>query len=437
MDEENVNSSLNIWIFISVAVVLCGGIGWFLLDTEPAQETVASVAPLAETMAEPEPVSVAEVAELVTEEDLAVETPDSELEADLRKAQIAAAAEIYAEPADQSALYYYGRVLEREPGHEVANAELDAVLGQLQIVVDGQLAEERLQDAYRLAGLVAAVRPGHAIVETVQQDLDRRASELVEQAMQDARAGNNSRALATVEQAESLPGQNSEYYEAIRESIADVDQSLRDAARRRAERERAAYVASANQWVEDTRAAIAAGNLVAPAGTSARDLFLSRSVEDEYQSELRSELAAAFVAGVEAAVNASDFDLADALLAAAPDVGVPDEAVTALRNQTDERYAADKAKTLLAVNELVRRKNAAARYPRRAVERGISGWVEVEFTVTENGSTSDIRIANADPSGVFDSAVISAVEQWEFEPRVVRGRTIEQRTVARMVFNLE
>jgi len=446
VNEENVNSSLNIWIFISVAVLLCGGVGWFLLDTEPKVERATSAPEAAPATTETvdarievdtrvgEPVAAAAAPPVA---ETPVLTPDSEVDADLRKAQIAAAAEILAEPARQSALHYYGRVLDAEPDHEIANAELDSVLSQLQIIVNGHIAADRLADAYRLAGLVAAVRPRHAIIETVQQDLDTRAGRLVEDAMGLARGGNNTDAIALIERAEALPGQNPAYYAAIRESIADVDQSLRDAARQQAEDEHEAYLQEANAWAAGTRAAIASGNLIGPSAGNARELFLGRTVEDEFTLDVQAELAASMLVAIDAAITRSDLEAADTLLAAAPGMGVAEGDIAALQNTVDERYAADKADTLLAVNELVRLKNAAARYPKRAVERGISGWVEVTFVVTQSGATSDIQISEAEPRGVFDSAVLKAVEQWEFEPRVVRGRTVDQRAVARLVFSLE
>ena len=65
------------------------------------------------------------------------------------------------------------------------------------------------------------------------------------------------------------------------------------------------------------------------------------------------------------------------------------------------------------------------------------GWVDVVFTVTTTGHTSDIEIVGAEPANIFDSSVIEAVEEWTFEPRQYKGQPINQRTAARLVFNLE
>ena len=65
-------------------------------------------------------------------------------------------------------------------------------------------------------------------------------------------------------------------------------------------------------------------------------------------------------------------------------------------------------------------------YPRRALARGIEGWVEVEFTVTEVGSISDPMILRSEPSGIFDRAALRAIERWKYEPKIVDGRPVSR-----------
>lgn len=60
-------------------------------------------------------------------------------------------------------------------------------------------------------------------------------------------------------------------------------------------------------------------------------------------------------------------------------------------------------------------------YPRRAAERGIEGWVVVELTVTAAGTTTDIRVVDAEPKGIFDQAAIKAAEKFKYKPRMVDG----------------
>lgn len=67
----------------------------------------------------------------------------------------------------------------------------------------------------------------------------------------------------------------------------------------------------------------------------------------------------------------------------------------------------------------------AANYPRRAITRGIEGYVIVEFTVTKSGTTRDIRVVEAEPSGIFDKASIRAASRFKYKPRIIDGQAIE------------
>jgi protein TonB len=76
-------------------------------------------------------------------------------------------------------------------------------------------------------------------------------------------------------------------------------------------------------------------------------------------------------------------------------------------------------------------------YPQAALRQGIGGWVEVEYTVNERGSTGDVAVVAADPRGVFDEAAIAAVAAWKYRPRVVNGRPVAQRTSVTLNFSVE
>ncbi|MES2605517.1 MAG: energy transducer TonB [Pseudomonadota bacterium] len=57
-------------------------------------------------------------------------------------------------------------------------------------------------------------------------------------------------------------------------------------------------------------------------------------------------------------------------------------------------------------------------YPPRALSRGQEGWVQVQFTITENGSVADAIVVDASPKGVFDDAAIKAILRWKYNPKV-------------------
>lgn len=65
-------------------------------------------------------------------------------------------------------------------------------------------------------------------------------------------------------------------------------------------------------------------------------------------------------------------------------------------------------------------------YPRRALERGIQGWVHVRFTITAAGTVKDLVVVDAEPKGVFDEAASKAVLRWRYNPRVENGVAVER-----------
>ncbi len=77
-------------------------------------------------------------------------------------------------------------------------------------------------------------------------------------------------------------------------------------------------------------------------------------------------------------------------------------------------------------------------YPSRALERGIEGWVILEFTVSETGAVKDSVVVEYEPSTIFNSAAIKASLKFKFKPRIVNGEAIEVRGVLhKITFRIE
>jgi TonB family protein len=72
------------------------------------------------------------------------------------------------------------------------------------------------------------------------------------------------------------------------------------------------------------------------------------------------------------------------------------------------------------------------RYPQRALEAEREGVVRLRVVIGPDGNVSDAIVTSAQPSGWFDSAAVSAVKQWRYQPS---GRTIE--TEAEIEFKLK
>lgn len=76
-------------------------------------------------------------------------------------------------------------------------------------------------------------------------------------------------------------------------------------------------------------------------------------------------------------------------------------------------------------------------YPMRAQDRGLEGWVFVEFTITTNGSVRDPIVLDAEPPRIFDRAAIRAVKKWKYRPEIVDGVAVEVKNRTKVVFEME
>ena len=77
-------------------------------------------------------------------------------------------------------------------------------------------------------------------------------------------------------------------------------------------------------------------------------------------------------------------------------------------------------------------------YPRRALSRGITGYVIVEFTVDEKGNVVKPVVIEASPEGIFDQSAINAVLRFKYKPRLVNGEAVKVSGVQnRMNFMLQ
>ena len=77
-------------------------------------------------------------------------------------------------------------------------------------------------------------------------------------------------------------------------------------------------------------------------------------------------------------------------------------------------------------------------YPARAVNRGIEGWVLVEFTITGTGSVKDAKVVDSKPATIFNDAALKAISRWRYNPKVENGQPVERRGVRTIIrFDLE
>ena len=76
-------------------------------------------------------------------------------------------------------------------------------------------------------------------------------------------------------------------------------------------------------------------------------------------------------------------------------------------------------------------------YPLSAKMRGIEGFVDVQFIITDNGEVRDVTVVHAKPEKIFDEAAAEAVRQWRFTPGIRDGTPVAVRTRVRIRFQLQ
>ena len=470
MSEGDVKQTnpLQIILIISLLLLAIVGLGWFALDSggdadfpppvgEPGvaespaagddatvADTDANLAAETSTLADTEADGVDAVPEgqSSTQAVEALEEPAGAadlaqvVEINLRKARLAAEADMLTAPEGQSALHFYSLVLDADPQNALAEAELDAVLGVLAIRAADMLEAEQLGEAFNLAQQVSALRPDHVLVNNVQQSLNQTSGDLVGTAMQLAENGDGDAALEAMAAAESLPGQNPEYLQAVRESIDELLLAREQAARAAAEEREVAAQAVAN-WMGRVRDAIAAGRLGDDGEDSALAILAEGDEDGEIGRQLRSEWLSALLAAAAASIDEGDLGAAESIVTRAEAATSDDDDVARIRESLEVAYVAVESSNVKSMSDLDVLSRPAAEYPRRAEERGQSGWVDVEFRVTAEGRTTDVAVIDSNGGTIFHQAVIDAVSQWVFEPYAYRDRIIEPLVRTRIVFEVD
>ncbi len=89
---------------------------------------------------------------------------------------------------------------------------------------------------------------------------------------------------------------------------------------------------------------------------------------------------------------------------------------------------------VISANKLKILRTVPATYPPDALQRLISGWVDLEFVVGRDGSVKEVTVRNSEPGHIFDDAAMRALSKYRFSPVVRNGQPVEQRAALRMRF---
>jgi TonB family protein len=63
-------------------------------------------------------------------------------------------------------------------------------------------------------------------------------------------------------------------------------------------------------------------------------------------------------------------------------------------------------------------------YPAAALQKGIEGWVQVQFTIASDGTITDPIIIDHSPTRVFDRAVLTALKKSRYRPQLLDGEPV-------------
>jgi TonB family protein len=282
---------------------------------------------------------------------------------------------------------------------------------------EGALTEPANDNARYYYQLALGNDPGNAAART---GLSVVASKIVLQARAEIDAGRFSNAEALLAEARQLDPQSAELATSTK-ALAEARQRVRDD-RQRAERERlaAAERKEAERRAEEQRQAA------------------EREAERQRATEAAAAASAAADAAAPAAADTAESDAAEPVAeeSATTQPGGAEPATDSAQQEAVEPVPASQ-QAPVAVSTLNRTKYVAPRYPRSAERRSISGWVDVLFTVTTDGTVTGVEIVGSEPGATFVDAATRAVEKWEFEPVVENGQVVEKRAGVRMMFAVE
>ncbi|THB74431.1 MAG: energy transducer TonB [Gammaproteobacteria bacterium] len=114
-------------------------------------------------------------------------------------------------------------------------------------------------------------------------------------------------------------------------------------------------------------------------------------------------------------------------------ISSPTEVATTADKNPMEQIADKLATTVFDAKNLKKIYSPAPKYPRRARNRNIQGWVLTEFKIRKDGSVDKIKVVDGKNTSFFKSEVIKTLALWRFEKQY----PYEIQASMRFVFTLQ
>ncbi len=394
----------------------------------------------------------------------------------LERAEQAYAAGRITRPEGDSALFFYQKMLERDPQNQAAQEGVQRVVGYLINGAEGALLKEDWSTAADFAEQVLAVNASNIAAKSIISRVERyeRIKRLNDRAIEQIASGNltkpvNNNALASYREILRIDPGNAaalQGVESVAQRLATIAQTAAFAEDHDRAKELIALAKSIApnapgiaqtekltlQWTdmvkdqavkEDLLAAaraMQAGQLVgadSPSGVGALEHYRSVLKKDPNSAAARSGIELIVEGLIEQGWSAARGNRIDAVESAVENALGAGASQTQLAGLSDEldflkRRAQARAgifSDVLPIRDLVAKRQQAPVLPRNAT----GGWVELLFTVNEDGDVEDIAVVESSSDSLHDPA-INAVNKWRFEPFEDDGRPIPVRTGVRFSF---
>jgi protein TonB len=198
------------------------------------------------------------------------------------------------------------------------------------------------------------------------------------------------------------------------------------------------------QFLDLARSRLAQGNVTEPENDSAFYYVNQLRTADPQNAGLPQMVSAVQQKMIERsreALDAGDLARAEAGLRQAKSLGDSTDLDALNGRLLEAKLKADRSALAssipeVAENSLTRLKPLQPRYPSRALDRQIEGWVEIGYTVSPKGKVVDVKALRADPVGVFEAAATDAVAHLIYKPFTKDGTPIAVTTKIRVAFRL-
>jgi TonB family protein len=358
----------------------------------------------------------------------------------LGRANIAYASGDLIEPRGSNALESYRAVLALSPGHPEATAGVERIVAALEEkVIQALEAKDPRAGAESLAAL-QRVQPDHPRYATLYDELiaiSRSQAPLTPRSAPAQPIGPPPTVVRPAPTPEvELPAESQES-SAVVEDIAAKPAPTEEAA---PSNEQADAYDDALEQLALAVGLRVRGRLIEPAEDNAFDRVLALRTQYPDLREVREEqqrLAQTLIDRARTALAAGALDeaavLLDKVTQLEPELGV----LSSLRAQLQSAQAERESARVLPAGNLKRTRAVDPEYPLDARTRGIEGWVDVEFTITADGTTRDLVVRDSKPKRVFERSALEALRRWRFEPIIRNGEAVEQRAILKLQYELK